>query len=393
MAYNLNPTLASLSGIISKDFHREKIRFSKWLSLIPRGTWEDEIGESYSMLLFNRSFPTANPTWTRMAAPTGSGTGSCTPTQLELTTGSTARSIGLDIIDVKSEAFCSQLLRFNFQTRKQLANIVEGFKDNMKFVLESKYQDDYTDNAENKRIANETFSAGVSTFPLTEPTGPVTFGMLNQVRQELIIAGAGEGAFGMENGGPVFTALGSMPAIENILHNNPDIVSDLHFSSKADDNIRALGVDRSYRGWYFAAIDYPARWNFSGGAWQRVWPWENDSLATYGTSTGLSNAYNTADYEDFYIIPNKRVMEELVPRPISSYGSGTKWEPENFAADVKWMVIKDEDDNPFGRIGRYWGTLSVAASPIQPRFGYVIRATRCGISLGLTTCPAYSYPA
>jgi len=392
MAYNLNPTLVSLTGMISKDFYREKIRFSKWLSLIPRGTWEDEVGYSYSALLFNRSFPTANPTWTRMAAPTGSGSGTCTPTQLELTTGSTTRSIGLDIIDVKSEAFCSQLMRFNYEIKKQLSNIVEGFKDNMKFVLESKYQDDYTNTTENKRIANSTFSAGTSSFPLTVPTSPVTFGMLNVVRQELIIAGAGEGSFGMENGGPVFMALGSMASIENILHNNPDIVADLHFSSKADDNIRALGVDRSYRGWYFAAIDYPARWDFADGAWVRRWPWAVDSLATFGVSTSVATAYNDADYEDFYIIPNKRVMEELVPKPISSFGSGTVWKPETFVADVNWKVILDEATNPYGRIGRYWGSLALAAAPIQPRFGYVIRAKRCGLDLGLSTCPTYSYP-
>lgn len=391
MAFNISQTLAIESGRIGPKIYRETLGTNPWLTLFKKETWPDQMGYQVSVLLYNRSLITSSPNWTTISAPTGMGSGPCAPTPLDLTTGSTLRQYGLQMIDVRSVPFCAEFLRFDFQIEEQLKNVLDTLKDNVAFMWADWYRSNYTTICENKVIADDNLTAGVSSFPLVEPTSQLTFGILQVIRRRLLLLGGQQAAIANSGNGPVFGLITGMETVEALLHDNPEIREDLHFSSDADVLLKALGSNTAYRGWSYMVDDFPNRWDFVSGAWVQRWPWV-DSNATYGVASDLNPLYENAMFEDAYVWTTQTAVQ-LVPQPISSYGSLTKFNPVNYMGQFQFLNIPNEDTNPLSQIGRYYGRLGAAMKPIQPKFGYVIRHLRCGFNLNLEACPTYAYPA
>ena len=150
-----------------------------------------------------------------------------------------------------------------------------------------------------------------------------------------------------------------------------------------------LGVERPIRGFYHTINNLPRRYTFSGGVWTEVLPYESVA-ASVGTKARLAPAYIAAPYTDSTIfLPS--VMSFLHPRPISSVGSGTEFQPQTYVGDFKWLNVQNVDStspyyNPDNSWGFYRSLMMSATKPVHPEFGIVIRHLRCPSDIGSTAC-------
>ena len=149
-------------------------------------------------------------------------------------------------------------------------------------------------------------------------------------------------------------------------------------------------MDRSFRGFTHIIDTHPRRWTFDG-TWTEVDPWEEVATED-GVKRKLRAAYIEAPYTDSVIfLPN--VMTMLHPRPISSVGSGTSFDPQTYVGDFKWLNVQNVDSasayyNPDRAWGFYRSLMMSATKPVHPEFGVVIRHLRCPNDIGGTACPA-----
>jgi hypothetical protein len=81
------------------------------------------------------------------------------------------------------------------------------------------------------------------------------------------------------------------------------------------------------------------------------------------------------------------------PRPISTVGSGTSFQPQSYVGDFKWLNVQNVDSesayyNPDMEWGFYRAKMMSATKPIFPEHGIVIRHLRCPSDIGHQACPA-----
>jgi hypothetical protein len=77
----------------------------------------------------------------------------------------------------------------------------------------------------------------------------------------LLRDGAGSAAQGKENGAPVFNLITSAETSDDIIKLNDNIRSDFRYSTKPNELLAPLGVERSYGGFYHIIDPYPPRYN------------------------------------------------------------------------------------------------------------------------------------
>jgi hypothetical protein len=220
-------------------------------------------------------------------------------------------------------------------------------------------------------------------FPAQLPTSYLTQGTLNTIRMKMIRDGAGINPLGMVNGAPQFGIFLSSEASDRIIRDNGPIQEDFRYA-KPSELLAPLGVERSYRGFYHMIDDFAPRYNWNGSEWVRVLPYSG-SAATYGTKQEISSAYENAQYE-VGLVFHMDVMETLIPKPISSPGGNTKFNPVNYRGEWSWKNILSRTDNPDGTIGYFRGLFSSGTKPIRPEWGWAILYQRCG-DMDLTACP------
>ena len=147
--------------------------------------------------------------------------------------------------------------------------------------------------------------------------------------------------------------------------------TDYRESSQVNELLKPLGVERSHKGFYHIIDPFPKRWTYTtsegDGTWTEVTP--------YTTAGAIDPAYEQAEYEDVVIF-HQDVMESLVPKPIGSAGSGTKFSPQSYRGKFDFLNIKDRNENPDGTWGYFRGILSNAAKPVKSQYAYIIRAVR-----------------
>jgi hypothetical protein len=214
-------------------------------------------------------------------------------------------------------------------------------------------------NVENTTNASET--ANVS-----ESLANISNAILDKVYYNLIRKGAGAGAYGRENGRPVFGLVCSSEASYQ-LQTEAGFRDDVRYNNaKVSDLIAPLGIEKSFRGFYHLIDDMAPRFTIAA-----------DGMATavspYSLSAGvvtMAGAYDTADYEAAYVI-HPDVYHSLIPAPFTT-GAGIKFDPVTYSGDFKWTNILDSAENPDGTIGYFRGLLASASKPIKTDFGYVL---------------------
>jgi hypothetical protein len=158
----------------------------------------------------------------------------------------------------------------------------------------------------------------------------------------------------------------------------------LYNDKRVPELLAPLGVDRYVRGYYHTIEKMPRRFTFSGGVYTEVLPYETVD-ADIGSKAKLRTAYLQAPFtESFVFLPT--VFSFVVPNAITSVGSGTSFEAQNYIGELKWHNEYDRQDNPDRNIGHYRAVMKSGLKPGHPQFGYAIIHLRCPDDLGLTAC-------
>ena len=414
--YDLEQLLVSESGRIGADIYRRTVDTSVFLKLVSQEAWPDEMGSSIKVMTYERSLPvnadtgvyTPN-TWTAVGENTqdspsatppitndGDNGGNCVPTALQVKFGQSLVSYNLVQTALESPDICVNDLRFPVYRKQQLANIMQILTENTSYLWIERFRDEYIRLAGNKTVANIAgglVTTNGATFPVgtgvKAPDSQLTLPMLKRAYMRMIRDGAGtstHGAIGRENGRPVFTLILSSEASENLILLNAELRQDVRWSTKVADLLSPLGVERSYQGFYHLIDDFAPRYNatINGSndvtAYTRVYPYIA-SAATKGKKLEINPAYETATYEDV-IIFHPDVFVSMVPKPITSPGGGTSFDPVNYRGDFHWQNIRDRVTNPDGTIGYFRGVFQSGSKPIFPQYGTVIRVLRGTTPLG-----------
>lgn len=392
MAYTIDSWLAAESGRIGPDIYHKTLNTSPWLKLVKQDTWPDEMGTDISVLTYSRSLPEsedARLTWSSVGFNNNSGSGgTCVPSATQVKFYNKLVSYNLKQTAIESPPICVNDLRFSFRRKDQLSNIFRILTENTSWAWQTRYRDEYIRLANNKILANTSMTSGTSSFPAAEPTSKLVQPILDKVRMRLIRDGAGNDPLGRENGTPVFGLVCSSETSYEIIRNLANDREDYRYSTKANDLLAPLGVERTYKGFYHLIDDFMPRYSYSGGVYTEIPPYIK-STSGGNTEWIVNPAYELAQYE-VSIVFHKDVFHSVIPAPITSPGGSTSFDPVSYRGEFKWLNIRDKDENPDGTIGYFRGVLSAGSKPIRPEWGYAIMHTRCGNNLLATQLVACS---
>ena len=419
---SVNSILVNEAGRIGPDIYTKSLNTSAWLNLAQRGSFPDEMGDVINVLTWERALPGsgANLSWTNIATQpyfnnNGDGTGtdglledpqvnsiaSCNLTPAIIGFGQTVRQYNLKQTAVHSPKICVNDLRFAAKRKDQLTAMFNILKDNTKWAWETYYRATYTDLAEHK----VTVEAGMTTIDgsatWTLPTGSTDadkklamkhFSQSTLDRIYLKLVREGAEPWGRENGRPVFAIVMSPEAQEFIFRgfgasNQRD---DFRYSTRVDELLAPLGVERSYKGWYHLLDMFPRRFNITSAAFVEVAPFVPIE-ASNGRKFVLNSDYEVADIEEAYVFV-KEAVEFQVPKPLNAPGGNTQFNPINYMGDFRWVNIPNETSNPDGTIGFFRGVMSCGAKPQAPDLAYVLRFKRCVGSAAGIACDATADP-
>lgn len=411
-----NSILINEAGRIGPDIYTKSLNTSAWINLAQRGTFPDEMGDVINVLTWERSLPGtgggltftdvntqqyfandgAAGGLTGLLSPDPQTLGTCLPTPAVIGFGQTIRQYNLKQAAVQSPKICVHDLRYAAKRKDQLTAMFNILKDNTKWAWETYYRAAYTDLAEHKVViatgittvdGAETWTvpAGADDAARTATMKHLSQGVLDRIYLKLVREGAEP--WGMENGRPVFAVVLSPEAQEFLFRGLGalNLRDDFRYNNtRVNELLAPLGVERSYKGWYFLVDMFPRRFNIVSAAFAEVLPFVPVE-ATNGRKFILNSAYEVADIEEAYVYVREAV-EFQVPKQLSSPGGGTSFTAQNYMGDFRWLNIPNETSNPDGTIGFFRGLLSVAAKPCSPDLATVIRFRRCAPNVSGLGC-------
>jgi len=424
---SVNSILVNEAGRIGPDIYTKSLNTSAWINLAQRGSFPDEMGDVINVLTWERSLPGAlgaGLNWTDVNTqqyfgndgatggldgslnPNPQTLGTCLPTPVTIGFGQTVRSYGLKQAAVQSPKICVHDLRFAAKRKDQLTAMFNILKDNTKWAWESYYRSAYADMAEHKVLVTSTLSNvdGAETWATPVVGTMATLrhlsqGILDRIYLKLVREGAEP--WGMENGRPVYAVVLSPEAQEFLFRGIGalNLRDDFRYNnSRVNELLAPLGVERSYKGWFYLVDMFPRRFNIvetapSSGVYRydEILPF-TPVEATNGRKFVLNLAYELADIEEAYIYV-REALEFQVPKAITAPGGGTSFTAQNYMGDFRWLNIPNETTNPDGTIGFFRGVMSCATKPVSPDLATVLRFRRCIPSTAGLACDASSDPA
>jgi hypothetical protein len=485
---NIEQLLVKEAGRIGPEIYRKTVDNNVWLKLIKQDTFPEEMGDRVSVLTYERSIPQAarngrqndfdlqsvwqgnsailgsNPTDANYLnfnaytqTPAGAATASTAdnnnvslPKFANVEFAQTLRTYDLRRVALESPNISLEDLRYPVRRKEQLTQIMNILTEQTALVWTTRYQDEYVRLAQNKitptgadaasaSLNYATVSSDLSSFsPIVNATSKLTQGVLRRVYMRLLRDGAGSAAQGKENGAPVFNLITSAETSDDIIKLNDNIRSDFRYSTKPNELLAPLGVERSYGGFYHIIDPYPPRYNrvaltatahasgvytvadstgleigdvvtvtgndgttvksttsvvsaltatsvtisaavTSPSATDKLFAWKRvfpftRTSATKGNKYDINASYLSAAYEDSIILVNE-VYHSVVPKPLGSMGQ-MGFDAQGYRGDFKWKNIPDRGTNPDSAVGFFRATFANGSKPVRPEWGYVIRHKR-----------------
>ena len=424
----INTLLAEEANRIGSDIYKATLHTSPWMDLVKKSAFPDEMGYHLTSLVYDRAIPTTDPTggtagasWTEVS--TGNNTANAFGTtskvlgQQNIEDASTSFQGGrgdastdnrsyvqfskkmkqyeLKKAAIESPSISLDDLRFAAQRQSQLSAIMDLMAESTRYTWENRYRDEFdrlsanivpclsastkilttVDLTSGAGTANDAYegaqtsalafnSSGASNSDVT-PSANISNAVLDKIYYNLIRKGAGNNAYGRENGRPVFALVCSSEASYQ-LQTEAGFRDDVRYNNAAvSDLIAPLGVEKSFRGFYHLVDDLAPRFSISGATTTRV-----DPYTVSGGVTSVNSDYDDADYEVAYVL-HPEVMESQIPNPFTG-GNGISFDATQYTGDFKWLNIADRITNPDGSIGFFRGVLASASKPIKTDFGYAI---------------------
>lgn len=500
-AQTLQGYLVEASTMFSQDIYRRTVDTSVWLKLIQQEAWPEGMGDTISVLTYERTMPSTANFWNTISVDAGSSSsGVYVPSASQIEVAQTIRTYGIQHTAVESQNILMHDALFSFRMQEQLKAVYDNLVDNVAYLWQKRYRDEYRRLCGHKVIAGYT-AAGVlwdsatEDYPMTvDPgtasggifpnIGTLTQGLLNVLYLQLIREGGGNKPMGRENGRPIFTLVCSPEISDGLIRLNAATRDDFRYSPQVSELLKPLGVERSFRGFYHLIDIQIPRYNYVPGApsvtnlhvsaWDatsrtgtitltgasalnNIVPGQKFSVAVFaggsvvrgcviaksaatgaGTftffadsaTTGVATAiagwttlardltttitegfaevpfyipdgghtpgpfvtgqggstrkrwvvnpqYDSAAFEEAFIM-HPEVMKSLIPKPITSPGGNTRFDPVSYRGDFRFLNIPDRTLNPDGNYGFFRGVLASGSKPCRPEFGYAIMFQRQG---------------
>lgn len=302
-ATDIQQLLINEANRIGPDIYRKTLNSSPWLKLVKKDTWPDEMGDTISVLTYERSLPANALNWSTVSvnnvpsrdgtfsnnttAGSPAGTPSSTtppsssiPSAQTVSFAQTLRSYNLKHTAIESPRISVNDLRFSLKRKEQLSNIFQILQDNTSYAWQDRYRDEYARVAQNKVTAaafgstlvqvssdGSVFNAGAHsagtpaavTASAGLPSSILTQGILDRTYMKLIRDGAGNNPLDRENSRPVFGAILSSESSRNIIVANSNVREDYRFSDSKNELLAPLGISRSYAGFFHMVDDWLPR--------------------------------------------------------------------------------------------------------------------------------------
>lgn len=383
---NLNDIFVRDQERLGGEIYKKTLNSSVWHKLVPKETWPDGMSDIIQAATSERNLPANIDSWTSIADP-NSNTNNCVPVADVVPSGQTLRQYNLEQKALESEPVCVNDTRNAWKTAQQVKNMYDNLRKVVSYAWQRRAKVEYSRLAEHKMIAANGLPEANALFPIVAPTTVLTQGILNKIYTNLILdsAEADGGSLAMQDGAPQFILVTDMESSDKIRSEDAITNAFLYNTKRVPELLQPLGVNSAFRGFYHLMDNLPRRWNLTGGQWVEVQPY-----VTVPTSRGVKSIINPeyveAPYMDSYVfLPT--VFSFMVPEPITSVGSDTKFAAQSYMGDFKWLNIQDRVENPDNSWGYYRAVLQSGSKPVHPEFGYVIRHLRCPGDIGLQACP------
>jgi len=307
---------------------------------------------------------------------------------------------------IESPKLSTEDLRFAAHRTEQLRAIMDRMTEATRYTWENRYRDEFErlagnlvlcettgttikDTVDNAATDNTTVNdsfEGVSiagagalglnventtnaseTTNVSESMANISNAIMDKIYFNLVRKGAGNNAYGRENGRPVFAAVMSSEASYQ-LQTEAGFRDDVRYNNaRVSELIAPLGVEKSFRGFYHLVDDLSPRFDIADtGLATRQMPY----VVSGSQLTTINASYDTASYEAAYVL-HPEVMESQIPNPFTG-GSGVTFDPVNYRGKFSWTNNKDNVSNPDGTLGYFRGILASASKPIKTDCGYVI---------------------
>jgi len=415
--FSVEQLLVKESGRIGPDIYRKTVDTSPWLKLIEQDVWPDEMGDSVSVLVYERSLPYnynsstgvltgTKTTWSALGSSVSGGTNnnvlgaageggpnSTAGNSNTIEFGQKLRAYSLKASSLNSPDLSLNDLRFPLKRKEQLSNIMAILSEATGEVWKERYYDEYVRLAENKFVAaaggtltnvasGETFGTITETVTAgSESPDKLTQVHLDKMYMRMVRDGGGTNAYGRQNGAPVFLLITSYEQSDALIKANGTsgqtaTRDDFRWSDRAAELLGPLGVQRTYKGFHHLVDPFPRRYNYASATWTRVFPFIRSAISSDGRGVkyDINSDYETAEYEES-IIFHPDVFTSLVPKPISATGD-MDFAPQTYRGEFTWRNIPDRGTNPDGTVGFFRAVFASGSKPKFPNLGYVIRHTR-----------------
>jgi hypothetical protein len=392
----INNYLAYESSRLSNWFGTKKVfPNSPELQLITREEYPTGMGTDFRYLTYERLAPTSILSWSSASAFSASGVGAdcgaCANSFNALDVGYTTRTATLYKYEVKSRMVCVEDFKWAWQVKQQLDAIKDQLGNWVKLAWEQRAREDMFTFTKYKVVCDGSIygnntATGATSYPAACATDVLQQALLDAYYAILYRDGAAEGGVGMDGGAPILPLVIGPEASRALLNQNANDRSDLHYG-KPLELLKGLFVSKTYRNFAHVITPFPRRFTCAGGAYTEVAPFTSEAK-TVLTGAELSAAYKNAPYEEATIW-NRTVMNHMVPKPISSPGGGTSFDPVSYTGEWVWKNIADQDGtNVFNSQGRFYGRLFVSPRPLYPERGVSIVFRRCNPDLAAipSTC-------
>ena len=378
----VNNQLLAESGRLGGSIAKKQMPRGKWRAMIPFGRWEDGMGQVHNSVTWERTVPTnEGDEWIQNAQSDGVGHDQCIYPEEVVKFGQDTRSFRKFSRNVRTDWFCLEDLRDDYNISRFLAAIQGnlGFVSN--YVWENRLQDLYIMLAEHKLTESEDFDIEADTFdPANPPTSKLLNATLEQIYNWMVQDGiAEEGAIGRNTEGmPVLTLFTDMNTSRDLVRQDPELRMDFRYDPAMVKQLTApFGAQRAVNNFKHVWNAFQPRYELVGGQWVRVQPYDDpEAVVAKGFKQDLRKEYMYATYADsIIVVPQVYTMQ--VPAPLTSPGGGMKFDPKDYMGNFQWMNIKDVKCNKYGDKGFWDALFTGAAEPGVTWFGFVIRHLLC----------------
>jgi len=279
---------------ISKDINQKhKAKVSPFLSIIPKGFWEDEIGESPQTFNWRRAGTTAeavewadidmdpNATIPYTDDTSVASGGACIPPADEAEFHQDVRNYNLQHKAIWGPRTCVNNIRSKFAMMKQMEATVKALADHSRYEWVLRNRDEYKRISNNKVVAtvdgisfdgelSGTFGNRVVSLSkagydadLTKYSR-LTNDITDYLYEYMNHQGAQDGALGVSGGGAVYGLITSGRTARALYKEDPDVREDFRNVPGANEQLlKAMGVKYTYNGWTHLINDHVARYNLA----------------------------------------------------------------------------------------------------------------------------------